>query len=253
MRNARSMVLATGLLLPGCAGFGDVAPEAAGLGVGASAGILTANPVVGVVAAMVTRLATAEAIDWVETKQRVRVQQAIAAAGGEAPVDAVVPWQTPPDSSLDMFYGTIEGHLQVIRAFGGLISCRELLYTIAPATGGVEGTVDTVESDAEAAAKAAEADVEAAARPVEQTAEELLPESAPPAPPPAPAPPAPPPAPAPPAPPPAPAPPAEPAAPPPATKTWPQAVVGTVLVAAICDGGDGWRWAVSRPTTQAPW
>lgn len=235
MRYARMTLLAAGLLLSGCTGFGDVAPEAAGLGVGASAGILTANPVVGVVAAMVTRLATAEAIDWVETKQRVRIQQAIAASGGEAPLDVVTPWKLQPDATLDMFYGTIEGHLQVIRAFGGLISCRELLYTIAPPGGGVEGAVDAAERDAEADARAAAADVEAAAHAVEQTAAELNPESTALAPPASPAPPA-------------------AASPPPAeTKTWPQAVVGNVLVAAICDGGDGWRWAVSRPTTQAPW
>ena len=244
MWGQRWMVLAVGLLLPGCAGFSDVAPEAAGLGVGASAGILTANPVVGVVAAMVTRLATAEAIDWVEAKQRLRVQQAIAAAGGEAPLDVVTPWETRPDASLDTFYGTLNGHLQVIRSFGGLIACREVLYTIAPASGGVEGTAAAVEKQAEASAKAAESDIEAVGTTVEQAVDELVPGTPPPA---------------------SPAPVEEPAAQPPpeapaaqppppaAVKTWPQAVAGSVLVAAICNGGDGWRWAVSRPATQAPW
>lgn len=239
MRCLRWMVLAAGLLLSGCAGLGDAAPEAVGLGVGAGAGILTANPVIGVVAGMVTRLATAGAIDWVEAKQRVRVQQAIAAAGGEAPLDAVTPWKTQPDATLDVFYGAVEGHLQVIRAFGGLITCRELLYTIAPPSSGVEGAVTAAENDAEADAKPAESDIEAAGSTVEQAADDVAPgldpgSSPPPSAAPAGA-------------------PAAPPSPPAAVKTWPQAVVGTVLVAAICDAGDGWHWAVSRPTTQAPW
>ena len=219
MRRAGSTMLAASLLLGGCAGLGDVAPEAAGLGVGAGAGVLTANPLVGVAAAMLTRLATAEAMDWLEAKQRVRVQQAIASAGGEASLDVVVAWKTAPNASLDMFFGAIEGHLQVIRAFGGLIACRELLYTVATPQGGLEGTAGAAEQDVKEV-------VDAPAS------------SSPPSPTPA-------------------APPEAQSPPAPSSATvvtdWPQAEARTVLVAAICDSGEGWRWAVSRPATQTAW
>ena len=238
-------VIAT-LALPGCTGFSDVAPEAAGLGVGASAGVLTANPLVGVVAAMVTRLATAEAIDWMESNQRARVQQAIAAAGGDAALDAVVPWKTEPETTLDTFYGTITGHLQVIRAFGGLISCRELLYTVAAPKGGLEGTLDVAESTVKSDATVVEGDVEASAS---DAAAVVSGADNAPSPPPAGA------DAAVPSPPPAASPrPSSPASASARVATaWPQAETATVLVAAICYNGEGWRWAVSRPLTQAGW
>ncbi len=234
MRRRTVTLLLASLGLPGCAGFGDVAPEAAGLGVGAGAGVLTANPLVGVVAAMVTRMATAEAIDWMESNQRARVQKAIATAGGDAPLDAVLPWETAPETTLDTFYGTINGYLQVIRAFGGLISCREVLYTVAAPQGGVEGTLKAAEDTAKSDAAAAEGDVRAAAKTLESavTGAEVTTTLSP----------------------------AGQASPPsaapstaPVAAAWPQAEAGTVLVAAICNSGDGWRWAVSRPLTQATW
>lgn len=245
MRLAPTLLLLASLGLSGCAGFSDVAPEAAGLGVGASAGVLTANPLVGVVAAMVTRLATAEAIDWMESNQRARVQQAIAGTGGDAALDAVVPWKTEPETTLDAFYGTVTGHLQVIRAFGGLISCRELLYTVATPKGGLEGTLDTTESTVSSDATAVEGDVEASASDVATavTGADTAPSPPPtgadadaaavPSPPPSS--------------------PASAPAPAPVATAWPQAETGTVLVAAICNSGAGWHWAVSRPLTQASW
>ena len=81
MRLASPALLAGSLLLSACAGAGDFAPEAAGLGAGAGAGVLTANPLIGVAVAMVTRLATAEALGYVEGEQQMRVQHAIAAGG----------------------------------------------------------------------------------------------------------------------------------------------------------------------------
>lgn len=235
LRLAPVAVVVATLALPGCTGFSDVAPEAAGLGVGASAGVLTANPLVGVVAAMVTRLATAEAIDWMESNQRARVQQAIAVAGGDAALDAVVPWKTEPETTLDAFYGTITGHLQVIRAFGGLISCRELLYTVAAPKGGLEGTLDATESTVESDATVVEGDAEASASDVAAVvtgADAAVPSQLPAASP-------------------------RPSSPASASArvatAWPQAETATVLVAAICYNGEGWRWAVSRPLTQAGW
>lgn len=33
---------------------------------------------------------------------------------------------------------------------------------------------------------------------------------------------------------------------------WPEPATGRVMAAVICNGGQGWRWAVSRPATDAP-
>ena len=83
----------------------------------------------------------------------------------------------------------------MVREFGGLISCRELLYTAAERRGGVEGTVDTVESDIRGV---------------------VAPST-------------------------------------PASDPWPEAATDPVLAAVICDGGQGWRWAVSRPAAESVW
>ncbi|MBK8210565.1 MAG: hypothetical protein IPK78_11965 [Rhodospirillales bacterium] len=195
-----SALLAASLLLGGCAGAGDFAPEAAGLGAGAGAGVLTANPLVGVAVAMAVRLATAEALGYVEGEQQLRVQHAIAAAGGAAALNEVVPWTTEPDAPFDAIFGMLEGHLEVVRDFGGLIACRELLYTAAKRRGGVEGTLDTVESDVE----------DIAAPPPAQTPTKR-------------------------------------------DTSWPEAAKDPVLAAVICNGGHGWRWAVSRPAAEAVW
>jgi len=140
-------LLSAALTVSGCAGLGDVAPEAAGLGAGAGAGVLTANPLVGVAVAIGARFATAEGIDWVRSKQRRRVQKTIAATAGDAPLDETVPWVTPPDGMFDALFGTVAGHLQVTREFGGRIHCREVLYTVAGPKGGVEGAADEVQAD----------------------------------------------------------------------------------------------------------
>lgn len=199
MRLVRLSLMAGTLLVGGCAGAGDVAPEAAGLGAGAGAGVLTGNPLIGVAVAIVARLATAEALGYVENEQQERVQHAIAAAGGAAPFHDVVSWTTGPDAVFDAMFGTVEGHLQVVREFGGMISCRELLYTAAKRRGGIEGTTDTIESDL-ATVVADPAPTAAAGR-----------------------------------------------------DDWPGAAVGPLLVAVICNGDEGWRWAVSRPAIEAAW
>ena len=105
--------------LSGCAGFGDVAPEAAGLGAGAGAGVLTANPIVGVAVALGVRLATAEGIGYVKNEHRRHVQRAIAAAAGNAADNAAVRWSTNPDAFYRALFGTVRGDVQVVRDFGG--------------------------------------------------------------------------------------------------------------------------------------
>ena len=198
MRFASPALLTISLLASACTGAADFAPEAAGLGAGAGAGVLTANPLIGVAVAIVTRFAAAEAVGYVEGQQQARVQQAIAAAGGAASVNEVVTWATVEDPWFDATFGRVGGRLEVVREFGNLIVCRELLYAFAEPLGGVEGILETAQQD-------------------------VVPET-----------------------PPAPTPLDQPGA------AWPEAANGRVMAAVICNGGQGWRWAVSRPATDAP-
>jgi hypothetical protein len=199
MRFASPALLAVSLLTGACAGVADFAPEAAGLGAGAGAGVLTANPLVGVAVAIVTRFAAAEAVGYVEGEQQTRVQHAIAASGGAASINEVATWATEEDPWFDALFGRVGGRLEVVREFGSLIICRELLYTVADPRGGVEGTFDTVEQD-----------VTPAASPAPTSSSEI-------------------------------------------GVAWPGAGTGPVLAAVICNAGEGWRWAVSRPATEATW
>lgn len=133
--------------LGGCAAAGDVIPEVAGLGAGAGAGVLTANPLVGVAVAIGTRFAVAEGVDRMREGEKRLVQKAVAETAGDASPGEVVAWSTKPDVVLDAVFGAESGHLQVLREFGGRIPCRELLYTSGEPEGGVEGTAMDVESD----------------------------------------------------------------------------------------------------------
>jgi hypothetical protein len=119
-----------------------VAPEAAGLGAGAGAGVLTANPIVGVAVALGVRLATDEGIGYVKYEQRRQVQGAIATAAGDAADSAAVRWSTDPDAFYRALFGTSTGHVQVVRDFGGRIRCREILYTVEDEGGGAEELID---------------------------------------------------------------------------------------------------------------
>ncbi len=198
MRFASPALLTMSLLASACAGVGDFAPEAVGLGAGAGAGVLTANPLIGVAVAIVTRFAAAEAVGYVEGQQQARVQQAIAATGGAASVNDIVTWATAEDPWFDAMFGRVGGRLEVVREFGNLIVCRELLYALAEPLGGVEGVFETARQD-------------------------VLPEA--------------------------------PSTPSPLDQSgapWPEGANGRVLAAVICNGGHGWRWAVSRPATDAP-
>jgi hypothetical protein len=146
-----------------------VAPEAAGLGAGAGAGVLTANPIVGVAVGLGVRLATAEGMGYVKNEQRREVQRAIAAAAGNVADSTPAQWSTDPDAFYDALYGTVTGHVQVVRDFGGRIRCREVLYTVEE-SGGVEGLIDQPGADAQSVEAAVLQDDGTAAEKPEQPA-----------------------------------------------------------------------------------
>jgi hypothetical protein len=126
----------------------SVAPEATGLGFGAGAGVLTANPIVGVAVGLAARLATAEAIGYVQGEQQKQVHIAIAAASGTAPLETPVRWETTPNTVYDTLFGTIRGQALVMREFGQRIRCREIVYTVEADAGGIGDVVAVVDATA---------------------------------------------------------------------------------------------------------
>ena len=141
------MLLAASPAVTACAGIGDVAPEAAGLGAGAGAGVVTANPLIGLVVGLGTRLIAAEAISYVRSEQEFRVQRAIAQAAGNATGTRPVPWSTPPDAVFDTVLGAGQGHLQVVRDLGDRIRCREILYDVDSSEDGLQAAAETAVAD----------------------------------------------------------------------------------------------------------
>lgn len=205
-------MLAASPAITACAGIGDVAPEAVGLGAGAGAGVVTANPLIGLVVGLGTRLIAAEAIGYVRSEQKFRVQQAIAQAAGNATGTRPVPWSTPPDDFFDTVLGAGHGHLQVVRDLGDRIRCREILYDIASNDDLLETTTETVEADvAGSAGPAPEPAVTSPAAAVPGHDGGAFPLDQP--------------------------------------DPWPQAGADPVKAAVVCYGALGWQWAVSEPAT----
>jgi len=125
-----TMAAAALLALAGCADTGLILiPEIAGLGAGAGAGVLTANPLIGVGVALGTRIVTREAIDRVDTEHERQVHIAIAAAAGNAPLETPVTWSADPNTLYIALFGHARGHAVALREFGQLVRCREIVYT----------------------------------------------------------------------------------------------------------------------------
>ena len=117
------------------------------MGAGAGAGIVTANPLIGLAVGLGTRLITAEAISYVQNEQKYRIQQAIAQAAGNSTGTQPIAWSTPPDDFFDSVLGAGHGHLQVIRDLGDRIHCREILYDVSSDDDIIEAAAESVETD----------------------------------------------------------------------------------------------------------
>ena len=107
----------------------------------------TANPLIGLVVGLGTRLIAAEAISYVRSEQKFRVQQAIAQAAGNATGTRPVPWSTPPDAFFDTVLGAGHGRLQVVRDLGDRIRCREILDDINSSEEGLQAAAETAVAD----------------------------------------------------------------------------------------------------------
>lgn len=114
-------------LLGGCSFAGDATTDTAGIGAGALAGGLTANPFIGLAVGVAARWASGAVVNAVERDIQRRIQERIAEVGGAAEPTVAMPWavsQTLPG-------GDEAGVLIVTREFGApLIPCRELVFSV---------------------------------------------------------------------------------------------------------------------------
>lgn len=206
-------VLGLSSMLGGCAGLAELAPEAAGLGAGAGAGVLTANPLIGVAVGIGARLAAAEALDYAKDERKRRIYGAIARAAGQSETSAAVPWASRPDTLFDTVFGQASGYVQVVRAFGGRIPCKEIIYTLEEGTDVAEGEASSPNSGDAGDARAV---------PREGSEDSALTAA------------------------PAPSPASSPATPPANDGDddgWPEAIIAPIATAVVCEGPLGWQWA----------
>jgi hypothetical protein len=126
--------------LAGCAGTGgsdgvaaetsrDAGTTGAGLGVGLGIGLATANPLIGLLAGVAVRVVPDAILTYVDRKALEQVHARIADAAGRAFPDEVVVW-----SSTDVWGERVYGRLEVVREFGTMTRCREILFSVEDTT-----------------------------------------------------------------------------------------------------------------------
>ena len=111
----------------GCSFAGDATTDTAGIGAGAVAGALTANPFIGLAVGVAARWAAGAAVSALEREIQTAIQDQIAQAGGSAEPNVAVPWSIEQRIPT----GSGAGAVIVVREFGApLMSCREIVFSV---------------------------------------------------------------------------------------------------------------------------
>lgn len=105
--------------------LGDGAADVAGFGVGSAVGVATGNPVLGIGVGLAARAGVDEGVRYYHREEADVVQDAIAAAAGEAPLEQTVAWEA--DTHLP--WVSAEGEVMAVREFGDSFRCREIVFT----------------------------------------------------------------------------------------------------------------------------
>jgi hypothetical protein len=121
-----AVVSIVALGLGGCEYVSTTATEFAGIGAGALAGGLTGNPFVAVGVGAGVRYAVRSTVAYGERALQGRVQETIAEAAGPLEEGEVAAWAVtgfPPVKQP-------RGRVEVVRAFGEAIPCKEITYGV---------------------------------------------------------------------------------------------------------------------------
>ena len=122
--HAAALVLA--LALGGCELASTTATEFAGIGAGALAGAVTGNPFVAVGVGAGVRYGVRSAVSYGERTLQGRIQATIAEAAGLLAEGEAAGWAVTGQPPIMRPHGRVE----VVRAFGEAIPCKEITYSI---------------------------------------------------------------------------------------------------------------------------
>lgn len=121
--------------LAGCGSTAEgITSDIGALGVGTAVGAATGNPVIGLAAGVGVRIAAEEGYNYAERAYYGSLQGAVAAAGGMAEPGDVVYWDF--DNFLEL--GPAGGRIEVVREFGEVLRCKEVIFTFEPGFGDLE-------------------------------------------------------------------------------------------------------------------
>lgn len=123
----RLAVLVLAATASACSFAGDATTDTAGIGVGAAAGALTANPFIGFAVGVAARYTAGAIVKSVERDVQDRIQSRIAETAGAAEPTVSVPWSVEQSLPGNDEAGTVI----VVREFGApLIVCREVVFSV---------------------------------------------------------------------------------------------------------------------------
>jgi hypothetical protein len=119
------LAVATVLQCGGCTSLTDSTADIGGFGLGSAVGVATGNPLIGVGVGLAARAGIVEGLRYYHREEAEAVQEAIAAAGGDAPLEQTVSWSVDEDLPLV----SAEGQVFAVREFGDSFRCREIVFT----------------------------------------------------------------------------------------------------------------------------
>jgi hypothetical protein len=124
MRHAVLMAV-TALAMAGCAEAGPAVNSLSTAGIAAAVGSAF-NPVIGLVVGVAAGYGIDQGVKYAERRIEGNVQNAIAETAGPLEVGATASWQVPERLPLTRRSGTVE----VARAFGHAIPCKDVVFTV---------------------------------------------------------------------------------------------------------------------------
>jgi hypothetical protein len=125
MRRAIALLIAI-LMLDACSEAGSALSSVASAGVAAAVGSAI-NPAIGLIAGVAVNYGVDQGVKYGERRTHGNVQQAIADAAGPLGVGDAAAWQVTDRLPLTGRAGTVE----VARAFGAAIPCKDIVFTVA--------------------------------------------------------------------------------------------------------------------------
>jgi hypothetical protein len=118
-------LLLVALPLAGCA-VGPAVTSLVTAGVAGSVGSATGSAVAGIAAGLAVSVGVEQGVDYAERRIQDNVQRAVATAAGSLDVGQSAPWQV----TVKIPFSDQSGKVEVARAFGSEIPCKDVIFTV---------------------------------------------------------------------------------------------------------------------------